>query len=186
MLSFVEVSKLKVVYPNQIEEELHLLFDEVQKIKPKVILEIGVENGGTAFFWLSILKETNGIYIGIDVDPTVVKRTSYLLDRFGSSFNLIIGNSVAEETKERVNKILDKKSVDFLFIDGDHSFNAVKFDYEAYKPLVRSGGIIAFHDILPREGGVGRFWLTELKEKNKIEIIKSSTNKYGIGVIYKP
>ena len=37
--------------------------------------------------------------------------------------------------------------VDFLFIDGDHSLEGVKLDDEQYGQLVRSGGIIAFHDV---------------------------------------
>jgi predicted O-methyltransferase YrrM len=35
---------------------------------------------------------------------------------------------------------------DFLFIDADHSYEGCKADFEAWSPLVRSGGEIAFHD----------------------------------------
>jgi predicted O-methyltransferase YrrM len=38
--------------------------------------------------------------------------------------------------------------VDLIFIDGDHSYEGVKQDFEIYAPLVRSDGLIAFHDIL--------------------------------------
>ena len=41
---------------------------------------------------------------------------------------------------------------DFLFIDAGHDFEDVHQDYRAYGPLVRKGGIIAFHDSLPRKG----------------------------------
>ena len=34
----------------------------------------------------------------------------------------------------------------FLFIDADHSYAGCKADFEAWSPLVRSGGEIAFHD----------------------------------------
>lgn len=36
-------------------------------------------------------------------------------------------------------------------------------DFEMYSPLVRSGGIIAFHDII-QEKGVEKFW-NEIKKK---------------------
>lgn len=35
---------------------------------------------------------------------------------------------------------------DFIFIDGNHNYDGVLADLRAYRPLVRSGGIIAGHD----------------------------------------
>jgi hypothetical protein len=40
---------------------------------------------------------------------------------------------------------------DVLFIDAGHTYDDVAKDYAAYVTLVRPGGIIAFHDSLPRE-----------------------------------
>lgn len=37
---------------------------------------------------------------------------------------------------------------DFLFIDAGHTYNDVYQDFRSFSPLVRSGGIIAFHDAL--------------------------------------
>ena len=50
---------------------------------------------------------------------------------------------------QKIKAILKDNKVDFLFIDGDHSHEGVKKDFEMYSPLVRKGGIIAFHDIVP-------------------------------------
>ncbi len=36
--------------------------------------------------------------------------------------------------------------VDFLFIDGDHSYEAIREDWETWSPLVAAGGIVALHD----------------------------------------
>jgi hypothetical protein len=58
-----------------------------------------------------------------------------------------------------------------------------------YSPLVRKGGIIAFHDIVPGPpeyvGGVPRFW-NEIKNKfDHIEIVRDwKQGSYGIGIIY--
>ena len=44
---------------------------------------------------------------------------------------------------------------DFLFIDGDHTVEGVTKDFLLYRPLVRKGGVIAFHDILnPRRNAI--------------------------------
>lgn len=41
-------------------------------------------------------------------------------------------------------------SYDLLFIDAGHSFEDVQRDHMKYSPLVRQGGIIAFHDAIRR------------------------------------
>ena len=43
--------------------------------------------------------------------------------------------------------------IDYLFIDGDHSYEAVKRDFNDWFPHVNSGGVIAFHDSAVFRGG---------------------------------
>jgi len=81
--------------------------------------------------------------------------------------------------------------LDFLFIDGDHSYEGVKKDFEMYSPLVKKEGIIAFHDIAPNgiselTGGVPRFW-KEIEKKNCHQEIINNQNQegFGIGVLIK-
>ena len=50
-----------------------------------------------------------------------------------------------EEVSARVKHIT--QSLDVLFIDGDHTYEGVKDDFLSYSPLIRRGGIVAFHDI---------------------------------------
>lgn len=45
-------------------------------------------------------------------------------------------------------------SVDFISIDADHSYEAVKKDIAAFWPKLKSGGVITFHDYLAIEYGV--------------------------------
>ena len=48
--------------------------------------------------------------------------------------------------------------IDILFIDGSHEYEDVKADFEAFFPLVKKGGIVAFHDIKGKWTGVIRYW----------------------------
>ena len=43
-------------------------------------------------------------------------------------------------------------NLDFLFIDGDHSYEGVKADWEVYKGFLRPGSIVVFHDYGWAEG----------------------------------
>jgi len=79
-----------------------------------------------------------------------------------------------------------KKKYDYVYIDGDHSYPGVKLDYDLFWPRLRKGGIILFHDISARGGGlfgfgVWRLW-KEIKDKEKISFpLKIS----GLGILRK-
>ena len=88
-----------------------------------------------------------------------------------------------------VKKTLERYKLEFLFIDGDHTYTGVKTDFEMYSKLVAKGGIIALHDIVPgsleKVGGVPRFW-NEIKHNFEcLELVENwKQGGKGIGVIY--
>jgi hypothetical protein len=41
---------------------------------------------------------------------------------------------------------IETNHVDMLFIDGDHSYDGVKADWDAYKGFLKAGSIVVFHD----------------------------------------
>jgi predicted O-methyltransferase YrrM len=92
-------------------------------------------------------------------------------------------------TRDRVKRLFGGRAVDLLFIDGDHSYEGVRRDFDLYSPLVRKGGMIALHDIVPGPtvlvGEVPRFW-RELKRTHTAshEIVEDwQQGGFGIGVI---
>ena len=102
---------------------------------------------------------------------------------------LLRADSHNPNTLKQVKNLLKKKMVDFLFIDGDHTYEGVKRDFEMYSPLVKEGGIVAFHDIVKHtvESGceVNKFWDEIKHDYESIELIgdKKQTSA-GIGIIY--
>jgi predicted O-methyltransferase YrrM len=184
------------IRPLQVKEEILKLAETVMNLKPKFILEIGTANGGTLFLWTRIASEDAHI-ISIDLPGGLFgggypKCKIPLYKSFSKEkqkIYLITKDSHNPQTLKEVERILDGERVDFLFIDGDHTYKGVKKDFEGYSPLVREGGIIAFHDICSGShecvGGVPKFW-NEIKQHfNFIEIVKDRNQKgYGIGVLY--
>ena len=61
--------------------------------------------------------------------------------------------------------------VDFIFIDGDHSYAACKADIAAWAPFVKRGGVIAFHDFGSRADGVTRAIFEATKAGRFAEIV---------------
>jgi hypothetical protein len=59
----------------------------------------------------------------------------------------------------------------FIFIDGDHSYEACQADIVAWAPFVKRGGVIAFHDFGSRADGVTRAIFEETKAGRFAEIV---------------
>lgn len=98
---------------------------------------------------------------------------------------LIPDSSAKMTTFNKAKEILKGNQLDFLFIDGDHRYEAIKSDYEMYSSLIRPGGIIGFHDIGEKEeGGGSKFW-NEIKNNFKHrEILLDTKQEKGIGILY--
>jgi cephalosporin hydroxylase len=146
-------------------------------------LEIGAR-GGT---FLLFSKLSTGIKIAVDMDS--VFKDSIYLSMIGEDFHFLNADSQSIETFEKVKSICPQ--FDFIFIDGDHSYEGVKRDFELYKQLLSPRGYIAFHDIdsnhvfkdiysddEPKTGKVRRFW-EELDYGSKVEIICQKSNGKG-------
>ena len=102
---------------------------------------------------------------------------------------MLRADSHSPKTFKLVKTVLADKKVDFLFIDGDHTYEGVKRDFNKYSSLVKEGGIIALHDIAehdPRSScKVNKFWNELKNDYEYLEIIENIKQKWaGIGVIY--
>ncbi len=164
--------------------------------RPRVVLEIGTAGGGTLFLFTRV-ADTEAKIISIDLPggpfgggyPKWKTSLYKSFARRGQRIYLLRRDSHDPRTLEGVKKILGGEKVDFLFIDGDHTYEGVKKDFEMYSPLVRRGGIIAFHDIVPglpeNVGSVPEFW-NQIKAKHKhLEIVEDcNQGGFGIGVLY--
>ena len=81
----------------------------------------------------------------------------WVLDDHRSGF--LIGRSHDPATVHKAYQHL-AGGVDLLFIDGDHQYASVLTDWLLYSPLVRPGGLVAFHDValtVPGHYGVSEF-----------------------------
>jgi predicted O-methyltransferase YrrM len=76
------------------------------------------------------------------------------------SFNLFKKNTLSVKNKlelirsssiKAVNYLIEDE-IDFLFIDGDHSYDAVKSDFDIWFPKLKGGGLIIMHDCGWAEG----------------------------------
>jgi predicted O-methyltransferase YrrM len=186
-----------LIRPMQIKEEFVELLKIFQELDPKYILEIGTANGGTLFCFCK-LAQNDATIISIDLPegpfgggyPEWKIPIYQAFVKENQKLYLLRKDSHQEETLEEVKKILNGNQLDFLFIDGDHSYEGVKKDFEMYSPLVKKGGIVAFHDIVKHPPEIGceveKLWEEIKNSFNFKELIKDiNQNWAGIGVISK-
>lgn len=70
-------------------------------------------------------------------------------------------------------KKFDDHSIDFLFVDADHSYEGVKRDFEAWYSKVKPSSIIAFHDSNPENGWEGiPFFMKQLNNDPRVDFIE--------------
>jgi O-antigen biosynthesis protein len=74
-------------------------------------------------------------------------------------------------------KVPDK--IDLLHIDGLHTWDAVNHDFGTYRPLVRSGGLVLFHDVNTGYEDMRCFW-KEISGRYMSHLIPYSN---GLGII---
>ncbi|MBT3817695.1 MAG: class I SAM-dependent methyltransferase, partial [Candidatus Magasanikbacteria bacterium] len=140
--------------PMQVKSEIRKFLLRIGKDKPKTIVEIGTANGGTLFLLTRVAHSQAHIY-SVDLPGGAFgggyhmwrKRLYKKFAKNKQSIHLIRANSHEEKTKQRLKNKLKGKEIDVLFIDGDHSYEGVKQDFELYQDMVKSGGYIGFHDV---------------------------------------
>jgi len=161
----------------QVRSEFERFIKMMLERKPKRMIEIGTATGGTLYLFARILDPDLIVSIDKPYDFKNYSSTDEMFTSFGRNVHIIRSDSHNERTLNMVKNIIGNEPVDFLFIDGDHSYEGVKKDFEMYSPLVKRGGIIAFHDICIHSPDsdvyVKDYWL-ELKPKYKCtEYIRS-------------
>jgi predicted O-methyltransferase YrrM len=182
--------------PMQIRSEIRNFLHLVASEPPETVLEIGTGRGGTLFLLAQAARE-NALLVSIDAPGAVGfgARPEYAsrarlyrsLGRRRQRVVFLAADSHLTETSSRVQQVLAGRLVDVLFVDGDHTLEGVASDFRMYAPLVRSGGLVAFHDIVPGPaeivGGVPAFWQS-VRAPDSIEFVEDwDQGGYGIGVL---
>jgi predicted O-methyltransferase YrrM len=181
--------------PLQVRSEILRALQRVESLEPRYVLEIGTAKGGT-FFLLSRAAAGDALVISLDLPggkfgggyPNWKTRVYRRLLRPGQSACFIRGDSHTAASRERVLKALKGNGLDLLFIDGDHTYEGVKTDWQLYANLVRPGGLVIMHDIASHtaESGclVKEFWAEIKNHFSYEEIIEDPLKGWGgIGIL---
>jgi predicted O-methyltransferase YrrM len=182
----------------QVPGEFARAMDVVKDHAPRTVVEVGTAGGGALFGWAQV-AQPDARLVSVDL-PGGVGGGGYLPHHTAhfrtfcgpdQQLHCILGDSHSPGVIRRVHSALDGRPVDFLLIDGDHSYEGARQDFENYSGLVPEGGLIFFHDIqpppsdAPQPMGVWRFW-REIKDNYRHAEIVNDPNQFsaGFGILY--
>ena len=119
-------------------EDLRILLENVESIISNGnYVEIGVADGSSIITVASFRPDIN--CYGIEIKPEI-KGEKAIKDLGLNNIHFYLGKGAEEICKEW------NKEIDLLFIDGEHTFPNIFWDFVGWYPYVKSGSKILFHD----------------------------------------
>lgn len=137
-----------------------------------LIVEIGSWKGRSTV-WLAAGARTIGARV-YAIDPHVDSRE----DPDAATFETFCANLARAGIADVVEPLVMTSSqaarvlegpIELLFIDGDHSYDAVRRDAELWLPKLADGGIVMFHDVGTAYGGPTRVFRQSICWNAKFE-----------------
>jgi cephalosporin hydroxylase len=134
-VNLTQLFETVVTVPSDINEHLTELHDLVVRLNAQQVIELGVRYGNSTIALLHALEKTGGHLWSVDV----AKQWNGLeSDRW----TFIEGDDLSDEVMMK----LPLYAVDLVFIDTYHGYQQTVDEITKYKSLIRSGGVMAFHD----------------------------------------
>jgi predicted O-methyltransferase YrrM len=168
--------KISDIAKNSLIEKKHgeLLFKLVNHFKPKTVLELGTSLGiSTAYLAKPISETTIYTFEGCPQTANIAQNTFNQLNL--SNIKITVG-----DFNETFQAFLLKKGIpDFVFIDGNHTYEATINYFNILIKLVKEDTIIVFDDI---------YWSSEMtkawKEIITNQSVKLSIDLYKVGILF--
>jgi len=181
----------KLEVPFSWVEHIPFAFFLVEFLRPRVIVELGTHTGNSFNGFCEAVQRTGSSTRCFAVD-------TWQGDEHAGAYDSSIYDALSAYQRENYQSFasmlrmtfdealpkFENGSIDLLHIDGLHTYEAVKLDFDTWLPKVAPGGIILFHDIVVRENnfGVWRLW-DELKQSYRTAEFSYG---YGLGVVFIP
>jgi hypothetical protein len=173
--------------PNSWVGHLPFAYWIIKKLRPATFVELGTHTGNSYFSFCQSIHEnktptrafavdtwTGDIHAGF-YDESVFKSVEDANHKY-KSFSTLMRGTFGSAVEN-----FNSKSIDLLHIDGLHTYEAVKNDFETWLPKMSDTGVILFHDTNVRRDdfGVYKLWAELSKKYKSFEFFHS----HGLGIL---
>jgi hypothetical protein len=157
-------------------------------LRPRRFVELGV-HGGASFFAACQASRQLGLSTEcIAVDSWIGDEHAGLHDTaVFDAFQAYLGRTYPDQHYIQAYfsaacNCFEDGSIDLLHIDGFHTYEAVRDDFQTWLPRMSESGVVIFHDInvFERDFGVWRLW----EELTAIYPAFGFLHKHGLGIIF--
>jgi GT2 family glycosyltransferase len=179
---------MRIVPPGPWTGHLPFAFWLVKALRPNTLVELGTHSGNSYFGFCQAMAAfvPGGRAYAVDTWVGDEHAGTYEEDVFAgvSAFNQEhFGqfSTLLRTTFDDARAYFPQGQVDLLHIDGMHSYEAVRHDFEAWQDALSPGGVVVFHDtnVRERDFGVWRFWNEVRQQYPAFEFDHSN----GLGVL---
>ncbi len=160
----------------------------ISAFRPKTFVELGTYHGVSYFAFCQAVKALNlnakcyavDTWQGDEHAGKIEKSILPKLEEHNSSFYSDF-SQLLQKTFDEAQKDFADGSIDLLHIDGFHTYEAVRHDFENWLPKMSDRGIVLFHDVNVRERdfGVYKLWDELCKNYKNFTFLHG----YGLGVL---
>jgi cephalosporin hydroxylase len=131
----------------QLPEDLVRMQELIYRLKPRVIVETGVYQGGSMLFYASLLEAMGeGRVIGIDLRIPADVREKIEGHPLSKRISLVEASSSDPATLERIRQMIGPAAPVLVMLDSDHTRKHVAAELELFSQLVTVGSYVVVAD----------------------------------------
>ena len=154
----------------QYPQDIVSLQEIIWKIKPELIIDVGIAHGGSLLFNASILnlinqsekKKVKRKVLGIEIKLKKKNKKRIINDSLASYIDIIEGSSTDKETQKKVLKYTKDKKKILVILDSNHTHEHVLKELEYYSKFVSKGSYCIVFDtiieLMPKNFYKDRDW----------------------------
>jgi cephalosporin hydroxylase len=136
----------------QLPEDLIRLQDVIYRLKPDVLIECGVCDGGSLLYHATLMQVMGkGRVVGIDIQIRPGARAGIEASPLRDRIQLIESDSAAPEVVARVRGAIQPGETVMVILDSDHTRRHVARELEAWAPAVTPGSCLLVADGIMRD-----------------------------------
>ncbi len=166
--------------------------DLIELLRPSVFVELGTHLAESYFAFCQAIVEsgTAGKAFAVDTWYGDIHTGSYGEEVFSEvdAHNREHYAAFSELFRMRFDEAAERfqpESIDLLHIDGMHTYEAVRHDFDNWWPKIKPGGLVLLHDAFVRTGDFGVWKLVEELREQSLPVAEFFHSN-GLGIVVKP